>query len=378
MASDLPIYLILGHGTEKVVELNEREKLPEGSTLVTYSESGNASFMEEVCKTLHLFKNPENLELLADPVEHRNELEEELNHSIRIYKPGTGIPELNISPLTTWDFYNMKHVKTYQLMKSGVYRFPLTEELLFDSPFYKMSNEEQEILLKKQIVNDNIEQCSESIVYMNWKNFDEEIIRKVYEGAIYPSEDVVETIANIKSSPSAIGNKLTISLKTLIEKLGPGIYYYVICRADNEFYNKHSTAIESFFLTEEHDIVEETYPGYFKGDKGKERLKAVKAFEEAMNNAKKSIENRNTIRMLKRFIRFLQDYPENIPEFEALPEEYKAYVLENQIVPSLQPFLNYIEKMERIRRVSVVQQNKTRARRGGGKKKQTRKRRRGL
>ena len=83
MASDLPIYLILGHGSEKVGEPNERERLPEGYTLVTYSEAGNASFMEEVCKTLHLFKNPYNLELLADPLEHRNELEEELNHSIQ-------------------------------------------------------------------------------------------------------------------------------------------------------------------------------------------------------------------------------------------------------------------------------------------------------
>jgi hypothetical protein len=76
---------------------------------------------------------------------------------------------------------------------------------------------------------------------------------------------------------------------------------------------------------------------------------------------------------LKRFIRFLQDYPENIPEFEGLPKEYKAFVLENQIVPSIEPFIDYIKKMERIRRVSIVQQNKTRARRGGGKKRQTRK-----
>jgi hypothetical protein len=372
MTSNLPIYLILGHGTEKVIDPNEREKLPEGYTLVTYSEAGNASFMEEVCKTLHLFKNLENRELLANPVENRKALEEELNHSVRIYKQGYGIPELNVSPLTYWDFYN-NNIHYYQFNISGIYQFPLAKETAFDSPFYNISTDNQEKLMTNEMIRKILGQCPENIVYMNWKDFKGPVIHKLYENALYPPEDELDKMAIFNPSPLALGNKFKISLKSLMEKLGPGIYYYIICRADNEFYGKHSAVIQSFFSSSKIRSDFEDYENYFKGEEGQERLKAVKDFENAMDDAEKSIQNPNTIVKLKRFIRFLQDYPKNVPEYESLPKEYKAFIQENQIIPGLEPFIEYIKKIERVRRLSSYQQNKTLTRRGGGKKKQTRK-----
>jgi hypothetical protein len=131
--------------------------------------------------------------------------------------------------------------------------------------------------------------------------------------------------------------------------------------------------IQSFFSSSKIRSDFENYENYFKGEEGQERLKAVKDFENAMDDVEKSIQNPNTIVKLKRFIRFLQDYPKNVPEYESLPKEYKAFIQENQIIPGLEPFIEYIKKIERVRRLSTYQQNKTLTKRGGGKKKQTRK-----
>jgi hypothetical protein len=355
--SSLPIYLILGHGTEKIVNFNEREQLPDGYNLITYSEAGNASYMEEVCRSLEIFNNPELETILTEPIENKLELEHTLNKTIHIYKPGNHIPELMISPMSYWSF-SQGVVDYYQFIRSGVYKFPIQDKT-FSEPFYNLTEDQITDLKKIPRIELNLEQCSQNIMFVKKKDFNKELLTKLYEGSLYPSKEQLDYFSS-NFNPHIIGNRTQISLKNLMKQLGPGTYYYIICRSDSEFYGRTNAMIERFFgVIGYREAFEDE--NYLKG----ENLKLIKNYENAMENAGREILRiRDTKNMLRSFIKFLQNYPNNIPEYEELPEKYKEFLADIMEMPDIKNLEKYIQSLETTRRLSIHQQQ-----RGGTRRK---------
>lgn len=361
MAS-LPIYLILGHGTEKIVNFNQREQLPEGYNLITYSEAGNASYMEEVCRSLEIFNNPEYENILTEPSENKSELEHILNKTVHIYRPGNRIPELTISPMSYWSF-SQGVVDYYQFIRSGVYKFPI-KNTSFNDPFYNLTEHEVSNLKQIPRVRLNLEQCAQNIMFVKVKDFSKELLSKLYDGSMYPSKEQLNDFTK-NPNPYLIGNKTQISLKSLMNKLGPGTYYYIICRSDSEFYGRNTAMIQTFF-----DVIglREAFDdeGYFTG----ENLVLIKNYEKAMEKARnKILEIRDTKNMLRTFIKFLYSYPNNIPEYNNLPEKYRVFIDNTLEIPNINSIEQYIQQLEKTRRLSIYQQQI----RGGTRRKLNRK-----
>jgi hypothetical protein len=380
-AGEPPIYLILGHGHETMVNFNDRERLPEGYSLVTYSESGNASFMDEVCKTVGLFQDESQKDMLSDPRENKDELERALNHPVHVYKPGHLIPSLDITSLTSWSF-SQGRGQFYQFMRSGVFTFPL-QKWSFRSPYFKLPKEKEDLLATNENLQRNIAQCGENIVVMDWSEFKGNTLDKLYEGAVYPSEEKVKSLSKYDSIQSTVGvgSAFSISLADLMKKLGPGVYYYVICRADNEFYGKHSTLFQTFFsIRGIREGFDEDFPDYWKGEEGAAKLDTVKAFEKEMAEAFKDITKENNIQaQIRRFIRFLYGYPVSLDSYTKLPTEYKKYFDNMHDVPKPEAMITemntYAKKVERARRLSIAQQDATHKggrRRGASRRRRTR------
>lgn len=207
------IYYVRGHGTEELVDMSERPVLPKGYTLVTFSECGQVTHDKDVMSFTELFKNPKNKDILANP--DVTELSSLVDYdTIHIYREGDKYPKLRSSFILEWPHLTDK--SKYSTAKSGLYKFPI-------SPDYDFS-----------IRNSGVVQG----LYPAPKDEDE--FKSLYEGAVYPSSDVLDKAMrkdNRRGLPTYHElNKVYLgkTIDQIFEIGGPGVYYWPVCRGLKE------------------------------------------------------------------------------------------------------------------------------------------------
>lgn len=101
-----PVYLMLGHGQEFIMDPQNRPRIPPGITLVTITACGMSTYnfqVEWLVKGLYPIRKTRR-EMIRNPRMHQRELETYLGLPIRVYNPGDQYP-----PLLYWsttDFSN--------------------------------------------------------------------------------------------------------------------------------------------------------------------------------------------------------------------------------------------------------------------------------
>jgi hypothetical protein len=196
-------FVILGHGEENILtNFTKREQLSPGYILVTLAECGAVTTEDIVTKFVNAFKQPTNANTFADPIHHTKQIETLLGNTIHIYLEGDFIPNLTVQTFLDWEGSH-----DTKLMKSGLYRFPLNPSLFTDP------------LLKTYPV---------TIPYSG-KIPAELPVRELFHESIFPTYDtIMKTKLGIISD---FKKSVTFPLRDILLQGGPGVYYYVICRA---------------------------------------------------------------------------------------------------------------------------------------------------
>lgn len=350
--ADVPIYLILGHGTEVVKNFNTREQLPEGYTLVTYSQAGNASYRTEVCKTIGLFEDASNEALLKGVADNKEALEEALDHPINVYTAGQRIPNLIITPVTSWDFDGLEFTK---FQRCGVYSFPMHPNPVFEQPFQPDLTEKQiQRLQINPFIKEDMSECAGQVAYFPYKNARAERVAEFFKDSLYPTEDSVRGMKNAIMFALKKGTK--ISLTDLMKKLGPGIYYYVICRACDTYYGLFGNQIDTFFIYTT-KIQKNLEPEYLESEEGQLQIVPIKAFEARMKQLIPTmLDEKNILLALQRFLKLIAEF-QTFPEYIDLSDTVKEYISGG--IPTQQDIAEmqrYLVKLQTVRARSVEQQ----------------------
>ena len=203
-------YIIIGHGTEDIIDFNSRNRIPKGYVLVILAECGIVTTSNEVCPIIEAFSDVSNKDIFENPFSHKAEIRLFLGgKDIHVYSEGQLYPKLNIQLFT--DFNHGKEVT-----KSGTYKFPLNAET-----FLKGEGTFCEKLFWK---------------LGGYKGFakrlpDDYSARDMFINSIKPTLEEVETILSETSNSDTIKSRLTVGLEDIFKAGGPGVYYYVVCRA---------------------------------------------------------------------------------------------------------------------------------------------------
>ena len=224
-------FLILGHGIEEIIPFEDRKEIPEGVILVTLEQCGIVTTTKDVCPITEAFSKEVNRKIFSNPVKYKEEIEAFLGgKEIHIYEKDQKYPNLLIQMFLDWNLDD--YVK---IMKSGVYKFPISEKefrLGLCSDFC-------DALFKKIGPYESMQ----SRIPKDFKAKD------MFHGSIYPTTaEVNEKIAEVSamkgifnSQAGALQKSLTVTLEKVFEKGGPGVYYYVVCR-----HPKNITAPKNF------------------------------------------------------------------------------------------------------------------------------------
>lgn len=193
------LFLISGHGYEKIIPYESRKTLPAQTYLVTMSECGIPSKLWQLYNTMRAFMDKSNETVLRDPISNKEQIDRLINMEagthpansrIRIYGPGEPYPDIYT------DFYAFFRSQG-SAGKSGLYTFPL-DPLTF--------------ILQPEKPEDNVSRIVG----------DPTVLDPLYRGSIFPPKEMQGD------------SELRFSIDELIKKFGPGVYYYPICRAQFE------------------------------------------------------------------------------------------------------------------------------------------------
>lgn len=218
-------YIILGHGVENPINFEERARIPEGITLVTFAECGIVTTEDEVCPMVEAFTKSENKEILENPLVHKKQIRGFLNgKDIHIYTAGQNYPSLELQMFLDWSLK-----KNLKIMKSGTYKFPIDVpsiqigegDTFCDRLFKKISP------YKGGFSQELPEDYSPDLMFTD---------------SVKPTLDEVNSL--IKESKKEFKNdrrfakqfmprlkkKLRFHLEDIFLAGGPGVYYFVVCR----------------------------------------------------------------------------------------------------------------------------------------------------
>ena len=237
------IYIVNGHGAEKVINFNKRTTMPKDKVLIVFPVCARPAWMNVACKFSDMFVNPKYFKWFADPLKYKSMIERTLEAPIRIYLPTEKVPIL-VSTL----FYDFNLKKTV-LMKSGV--FPIS-----GIPAIKRENLES--------VDDSSLQLGSSIcskyigMIENPTKYTAKTHHEVFKGNVFKPAGALNTYNTLKYR--------RFDIQDVLKEVGPGIYYYTGCRSSDD---KISTFDYNELLDQSHDQ-----------QKAKERSAKLRQFKE--------------------------------------------------------------------------------------------------
>lgn len=221
------VFVFTGHGDDS----GDTKQLPPGVTLVTFTTCGTAAALDDTFQIFEVmkkygkdfFSNP------ADPI-NRGKIETELKRPIRVYTKGGEYPDLwyfstGVNSIPSDD--KIPSLENYDIFfKSGVYKLPLGP--IERNPEWKMPGGLEERLIQEGLVTEDDDFLMYGYVREKPVGRDAlaakyaDGITKSYAGAVFPDQETVTKIAN--------GGSDLVPIEVVFKALGPGVYYWPICR----------------------------------------------------------------------------------------------------------------------------------------------------
>jgi len=226
-AEDSNAYFIVGHGLDNLKKFHERKRMPEGTYMVTLAECGVVTHADQVYRVIRAFSDLSNEEIIKNPLLRKKALESLIENKIHIFPPGSLYPDLKVQLLADWN------ESTYHVVKSGVYKFPIN----MDS--FLIGDGEKEARLFRHY--------SDLGFYGELKDtIDTE---QLYKDSLFPTVEEAAAEFGKTRKINDIHKALTVSMDDIMTRVGPGIYFYIICRSAPEL-----PTIESFDMLESHAL----------------------------------------------------------------------------------------------------------------------------
>lgn len=223
--------VFLGHGDEEVVCFESRDTIPEGITLVTFTECGQPNWLPVVAAILEKMKEKPDLfkKLESDTSKATvDEIKRELgSQKMRVYTKGMKYPKLDFSPLSEFQPPGTtKKGKGYQFyFRSGVYEVPM-QLPTFDDEWKVLENGR----IEHPHLQYNFDPAYTFLKYGHLtagKNIG--TAKSMYTGSIFPDKDTVNTVLKVHEKG---GEDIFIPIEKAFGSLGPGVYYWLVCRGD--------------------------------------------------------------------------------------------------------------------------------------------------
>jgi len=232
---ELPIYVFIGHGEQDTVGRNDKDdesestaapepayiSVPENTVFITQTQCGNVTVADSVCPFLAMFSHEESRDLLRQhPSDNGYNIARILGIGKRAYHwkgPLSVAADLIFWPVSFWRKTGLVHA-------SGVYKFPMARgaSACKTVPFDENSPTVQDF-------------------------------GYVYNESVYPSLDKV---LKQPHTFATIDKQFKKPLSVIMEELGPGIYYWPICRSDLPMDRLFRTYLEEQKIGVGGDIVE--------------------------------------------------------------------------------------------------------------------------
>jgi len=196
------VYIISGHGSEQIHKFERRYTMPSDKILVTFAVCARPNFMDTACKFFEVFSDPRYTEMLKNPIENKARITQLLGRPIHIYLPGERTPELNSNL-----FLNFEKRESV-IAKSGVYAVP-------HLPGFNRA--------KMPVPHgaSGLSYCT-SFVGTVPNGYTPGLHKEVYRGNIYKPLNRPRVYGQLAMS--------NYSLKTVMNDVGAGVYYYIGCR----------------------------------------------------------------------------------------------------------------------------------------------------
>jgi hypothetical protein len=219
-----PVYTMFSHSFTVPLEPGKpMPKIPDGCILVTMVECGKEMIVASQSKELEfdrfrqLFNNPNNQEMLADPIENQKKIEKLIGMKINIHHPHAFLPQLRDYIDVEYRGAELTHINwpmvgQFTYHTSGLYRSGTVQSKIFRT------------------------------VAVNSKFNAQKIIESMYEPTVlYPKrgdiiskmEEILHEYPELKQSVDLIkkvGNNFTIKQSDLFTMF-PGVYYVTTCRS---------------------------------------------------------------------------------------------------------------------------------------------------
>jgi len=218
------IYLISGHGFEKVIAFEKRKTMPKDKALVIFPVCSQPNYMNIGCNFVDIFKNPDNKKYLSNPIKYKRELNHLLRFPIRVILPGDKIPDLY-----TTLFLNFEKEKKTIIVKSGVYRLGYIPSINRDIL-------EEPVLPQHQLGAQSCKHISGMID--SPLDYDTEVHKEVFRKNVFKPASAASSYKNLEHRD--------ISINDILDNVGTGIYYYIGCRSSHGDidYNKLNKILE--------------------------------------------------------------------------------------------------------------------------------------
>jgi len=209
-------FLILGHGTEELIEFPDRPELPDGVILVILQECGLVTDTDTVCPITEAFTDQANADIFRDPYTYKTQIEALLGgKQIHIFKSGNKYPQLFIQFFLDW-----KKEDHISIFKSGTYKFPINKQSM--------------------TIGEGATFCNRLFKTIGpYTGFNHQIPadykpKDMFEGSVYPRTEYVNQMISETHKSAVIKGRLTVPLENIFDNVGPGIYYYVVCRSPKD------------------------------------------------------------------------------------------------------------------------------------------------
>jgi hypothetical protein len=227
-------YVFTGHGNEITTDFDKRLEIPVGITLVTLTECGiptNAPHIAKVIQTLNA--SPELFARLGTDETDKTEKEvrAKLGQDIHIYRKGMKYPDLHYAPIGDLHPPDKGEDNYTIYAKSGVYTLPIP---FTEQPEWKCGNN----VMRHKPTRYTLSLDMEFAKYCPMtKGFDITAARRSFTGSVYPTGDQLEAILKAKKDNyrhPTNEEDTYIPIGDIFKKLGPGVYYWIICRGSEE------------------------------------------------------------------------------------------------------------------------------------------------
>lgn len=203
-------HVIIGHGYENVIPFAKRAVMPDNKILIVFPLCAKPLYMDIGCRILSILNNPAHAEIVKNPLENLEELENLFKVPVHVYRPGDKLPELNTNL-----FLNFNSQSKSAIVKSGVYNVPGIPSInrgIFPE-------------IKDNIFGGGLLKCYDYLGQIeDIYNYDSMTNKEIFRGNLFkPAYNKQMSFTQLE--------RRTFNVPSIMNTVGDGIYYYISCRS---------------------------------------------------------------------------------------------------------------------------------------------------